>query len=229
MASASKDVAIRKRQKILDSSKKMFLWVAGASVVIGFSAVVSVFLVRQIMFKEKIVSEKNNTVKVLEGNIKAAPNLTDEVRLLHTNEALIKARINEQERPLQVVLDALPADNNKLALGASIQNKLVGSVSGVNIEALTVGDDVSSNKKKSAATGKATTVPFQLVISSGDVNKLKDLMKRFELSIRTINVTSITIEQGDASSTMTVRGNAYYIDPVTIQLKGKTVKPNEKK
>lgn len=229
MGGASKDVALRKRQKILDSSKKMFLWVAGASVVIGFSAVVSVFLVRQIIFKEKVVSEKSNTVKVLENNIKVAPALTDEIRLLHTNEALIKARINEQERPLQVVLDALPADNNKLALGASIQNKLVGSVSGVNIEALTVGDDVSSNKKKSAATGKATTVPFQLVISSGDVNKLKDLMKRFELSIRTINVTSITIEQGDASSTMTVRGNAFYIEPVTIQLKGKMVRPNEKK
>ena len=229
MASSSKDVAIRKRQKILDSSKKMFLWVAGASVVIGFSAVVSVFLVRQIIFKEKIVSEKNNTVKVLEGNIKAAPNLTDEVRLLHTNEALIKARINEQERPLQVVLDALPADNNKLALGASIQNKLVSGVDGVSIEALTVGDDVSSSKKKLASTGKAIAVPFQLVVISSDVNKLKDLMKRFELSIRTINVTSITIEQGDASSTMTVRGNAFYIDPVTIQLKGKTVKPNEKK
>lgn len=229
MASASKDVAIRKRQKILDSSKKMFLWVAGASVVIGFSAVVSVFLVRQIMFKEKIVSEKNNTVKVLEGNIKAAPNLTDEVRLLHTNEALIKTRINEQERPLQVVLDALPADNNKLALGASIQNKLVSGVDGVSIEALTVGDDVSSSKKKLASTGKAIAVPLQLVVISSDVNKLKDLMKRFELSIRTINVTSITIEQGDASSTMTVRGNAFYIDPVTIQLKGKTVKLNEKK
>src|SRR5574344_2750821 len=198
MASSSKDVAIRKRQKILDSSKKMFLWVAGASVVIGFSAVVSVFLVRQIMFKEKIVSEKNNTVKVLEGNIKAAPNLTDEVRLLHTNEALIKARINEQERPLQVVLDALPADNNKLALGASIQNKLVSGVDGVSIEALTVGDDVSSSKKKLASTGTAIAVPFQLVVISSDVNKLKDLMKRFELSIRTINVTSITIEQGDA-------------------------------
>ncbi len=229
MAAAPKDATIRKRQKILDSSKKMFLWVAGASVVVGFAAVVSVFLVRQIVFKEKVVSEKNNTVKVLGKNIKAAPELTDDVRVLHTNEALIKARINDTEKPLQVVLDALPADNNKLALGASIQNKLVGGVEGVEIDGLTVGDDVSAGKKKAPTTGKAVPVPFQLVVSSTDINQLKELMKRLELSIRTIDVTSITIEQGETRSTMTVRGRAFYIDPVKIQLTDKTVKPNEKK
>lgn len=229
MAGQSKDATIRKRQKILDSSKKMFLWVAGASVIVGFAAVVSVFLVRQIMFKQKVVTEKNNTVKVLEANIKAAPKLTDKVRLLHTNEDLIKARISDSQRPLQVVLDALPADNNKLALGASIQNKLVGGIEGVAIEGLSVGDDVAAGKKKTTTTGKALAVPFQLIVSSSDVNKLKDLMKRFELSIRTIDVTYIAIEQGDTVSTMTIRGRAFYIDSVVIQLKDKSVKPNEKK
>ncbi len=229
MAGQSKDATIRKRQKILDSSKKMFLWVAGASVIVGFAAVVSLFLVRQIMFKQKVVSEKTSTVKILDKNIKAAPILADEVRVLHTNEALSKARINDSQRPLQVILDALPADNNKLALGASIQDKLVAGIEGVNIEGLTVGDDVSSGRKKAATTGKSLAVPFQLTVSSADVNKLKDLMKRFELSIRTIDVTAVTIEQGESSSTMVISGRAFYIDPVVIQLNDKSVKPNEKK
>lgn len=229
MANTPKDAAIRKRQKVLDSSRKMFMWVAGAGVVVSFAAVVSVFLARQIIFQEKVVSEKNNTVRVLSKNIKTAPGLTDDIRVLDTNEMLKKVRIDDSQRPLQAVLDALPADNNKLALGASIKDKLVGGIDGVTIENLSVGDDVSAGKKSASSTSKAIAVPFQLTVTSGDINKLRDLMKRFELSIRTIDVTSMTIEQGGTMATLSIRGRAFYINPVTIQLTDKLVKPNEKK
>ena len=55
---SKKDAAIHKRQQIEQSSRVMFLWVAGASVIVGFALVISWFLVQQIIFKERVLGEK---------------------------------------------------------------------------------------------------------------------------------------------------------------------------
>lgn len=52
---SKKDAAIHKRQQIEQSSRVMFLWVAGASVIVGFALVISWFLVQQIIFKERVL------------------------------------------------------------------------------------------------------------------------------------------------------------------------------
>lgn len=219
-----KDVAIRKRQMIQDSAKTMFLWVAGASVIVGFSLVLSWFLVQQIAFKGKVIAEKSKTASMLDKNYKAAQELTDNVRKLNTDVDLSSIKAKAEEQPLQVIMDALPADDNSLALGASIQNKLVGGVPNIKIDAFTIGDQPTGVGMNPIA-GKAKAQPFTLAVSSSDRNAIKEVLKRFELSIRTIDVDNVVLEQTDTQMNMTVRGHGFYLESKVIQLTNKVVKP----
>lgn len=213
---ARKDTALRKRQLILDSSKKMFLWVASASVIVGFAAVISWFLFQQIAFKEHVVSEKNKTIDILKKNNEAAPKLTDNVRVLDTNENLQNAKAKPDEKTLQVILDALPADDNKYALGASMQNVLIGGAQNIKLESFSV--DPSTSIAASGGAGGAQQIAFSAVVSSNDPNAIKDLLKRFESSIRTIDIDNLQIEKSDQRMTATVQGHAYYMPEKVIKL-----------
>lgn len=225
MATIKKDAAIRKRQQILDSSKKMFLWVAGASVIVGFSLVISWFLWQQVVFKDKVINKKNNTASILQKNNQVAPELTDNVRKLSTNEVLKSARMKSEQGSLQVILDALPADDNKLALGASIEKKLVGGADNVKLETFVIGKENSAEQTREVAAANVLAMPFQMTVSSDDPNALKEMTKRLERSIRTIDIDRMLIEKTDARMTLTISGHAFYMPGVEIKLGEELVKP----
>jgi hypothetical protein len=229
---ATKEVALRKRQQIAKANRTMFLWVAGVSVIVGFAAVGSIFLVQKLAFNQKVINEKNNTVSVLTKNNAAVAELEENIRLLDTNEGLNSAKANPDDKALQVVLEALPADANSLALGSSLQDKLMKDVDGLTLESLNVtpvaGVEVSSDV---AVQDASTTVEegqnqiaFNLV-ASGDANALKALLERFERSIRAIDITNLVLEQANGKLTMTIDGHAFYEPARTIELKDKVVKP----
>lgn len=215
---------MRKRQQIASSSKAMFIWVAAASVVVGFAVVIGWFLSQQILFREKVITEKNRTVTILQDNNKATTGLIDNVRVLETNPALNAAKAQPNERALQVVLDALPADANTLALGASLQNRLFGSVANVKIESLSVKQpgDVTGT---AVSHGAVQSIGFTAVVTSPDINAIRDVQKKLESSIRTIDIDSLKIEKSDARVTMTLQGHAYYLPERNLTLTDKVVKP----
>lgn len=229
---ATKEVALRKRQQIAKANRMMFLWVAGVSVIVGFAAVGSIFLVQKLAFNQKVINEKNNTVSVLTKNNAAVAELEENIRLLDTNEGLNSAKANPDDKALQVILEALPADANSLALGSSLQDKLMKGIDGLTLESLNVtpvaGIEVSSD---GAVQDASTTVEegqnqitFNLV-ASGDANALKALLERFERSIRAIDITNLVLEQANGKLTMTIDGHAFYEPARTIELKDKVVKP----
>ena len=218
------DMALRKRQQIASSSRAMFIWVAVASVVVGFAVVIGWFLLQQILFRDKVITEKNKTVTILQNNNKATAGLTDNVRVLETNPALNAAKAQPSERALQVVLDALPADANTLALGASLQSRLLGSVPNVKIESLSVkqpGDATSTV----ASHSSVQSIGFTAVVTSPDINAIRDVQKKLESSIRTIDIDSLKIEKSDTRVTMTLQGHAYYLPERDLTLIDKVVKP----
>ena len=229
MPETKKDQSVGKRQQIHKSGRVMFAWVAGASVVAGFAIVSAGFLIQRVMFESKVTIEKRATVQVLKENNEAVSKLRDEVRVLNTNAALSSARLNENEEPLRVILDSLPADNNPLALGSSAQ-QLVTRVTGVNLESFRVGDDSvtggeTTDSEAEGPTKEAKQIPFTMTISSSSVDALKDVLKNFEKSIRVIDIDSMTIERGEDKATMTVSGHGYYLPAKTIGLTKKEVKP----
>ena len=228
MAEAKKDASLNKRRQIDRTGRVMFGWVAGASVLVGFALVIGGFLIQRIIFETKVLTEKTQTMSTLDHNIKTYDGLRDNVRVLNTNSALGSAKINDKEEPLRVILDALPADNNSLALGASIQN-LVGRVPGAKLESFqTVTSDEassndnsndsskSSNKENTTNTSSAQQIAFTMELSASNADTLRDVLRNFEKSIRVIDIDE---------STMSVSGHAYYLPSKTIQLNKKGIKP----
>lgn len=214
----NKNAAIRKRQKIQQSNKTMFVWISAMSAVVGICLVVSWFLYQQLVFTTRVVSAKKETVTTLENNVKNADELVANVRKHETDEGLNAAKANQDDRALQVILDALPSTDNPYALGASIQKRLANNLDGVDVESLAVGDEGSS--------GDSGVAPFRLTVTSRDANKLRELLLRFERSIRTISVTEAALERPSSNRyTLTVSAEAYYEPMTTIDLGEETISP----
>ncbi|MNI83854.1 hypothetical protein D3C73_1407020 [compost metagenome] len=78
---------------------------------------------------------------------------------------------------------------------------------------------VASSKDKNK-----NKIVFKLAVS-GDANALKQLLDRFEHSIRAIDVTNLVLEQTNGKLTMTIDANAFYEPERVIELTDKVVKP----
>ncbi|MEP6710110.1 MAG: hypothetical protein ABJA64_00130 [Candidatus Saccharibacteria bacterium] len=228
---ATQDIALRKRQQIAKANRMMFVWVACVSAVVGVAAVASVFLFQKMIFNEKVLAEKQKTASILRDNNAAVDGLKANVRVLNTNQALLDSRAQTDDKPLQVILDALPADANSSALGASLQEVLLKS-DGVTIESLTVnpvaGVEASQDSASSGDVSSGTnTIDFSFTVSAGanQANALRDLLRRLESSIRAIDVQSLTVEMQGSKILLTAQAQAFYEPAITAGLKDKVVRP----
>lgn len=221
-ATPSRDSSSRKRDQVRKAQRTMFFWVAGMSVVVGFSLVAAWFLWQQLVFRTTVVNKKIETVTTLQKNNEAIPKIKEMLRVRETSQALQAAKANPDERALQVILDALPSENNSLALGASIQEKLAGQVPNLTVESLSTGNQSSGSVIDG---GSGDTVPFRIVVSSSDVNALKELLTRFERSIRVIDINALTLDSGGDKYTLTIDAHAYYQPEKILELQKKKEVP----
>ena len=228
-----KDAAIRKRTQIAKANRTMFVWVAVISAIVGFALVGSLFLVQKLVFNEKVIAEKEKTVSILKSNNGNISELEAQVRILDNNQALIDSKAKPTDQAIQVILDALPSDANSLALGASLQNKLLANVPGLSIDSLQVdpvkgveslSTDTTTQNASSAPSATSSEITFQFAVS-GSEDALKAALTRLEHSIRAIDVTSLRIESQGIKRVLTVKARAFYEPTRIVQLTDKTVKP----
>lgn len=211
----------------------MFLWIAGASALVGFAVVASIFIGQKLVFNEKVLIAKNKTVSTLNANNKVVADLKTNVRVLDTNTDLAKVKASPSDQTIQVILDALPSDANSLALGSSLQSKLLAGIPGLTLVSLQV-DPVqgieslnNSGVVSGSSTGTTATsnqITFQFSVTGNQVSLLQALTN-IERSIRTIDITRLQIENQGSLQSMTVQGRAFYEPATTITLYDKVVKP----
>jgi phosphotransferase system HPr-like phosphotransfer protein len=210
----------------------MFLWVAGVSILFGFALVGSIFLTQMLLFNERVLKEKDRTVAVLKSNNSNVNELESQIRVLDTNQALISAKSSSEDRAVQVILDALPSDANSLALGASIQNKLLANIAGITLNSLQVDpvpgvESLNGETLIQSASSVASTyqneITFRFSVSGNEV-ALKQVLTNLELSIRAIDVISLKIEGQGSTTVLSVQARAFYEPARIVQLKDKTVK-----
>ena len=227
-----KDAALRKRTQIARANRVMFLWVAGVSILFGFALVGSIFLTQMLLFNERVLQEKDRIVAILKSNNSNVQELESQIRVLDTNQALIDSKASSDDRAIQVILDALPSDANSLALGASIQNKLLANITGLTLNSLQVDpvvgiesltSDASVQNVSSALPSSQNEIAFRFSVS-GNETALKQVLLNLELSIRTIDVISLKIEGQGSTSVLSVQARAFYEPARIVQLKDKTVK-----
>ena len=195
------------------------MWVAGVSCLIGASVVILIMLVQALIFNEKVLAEKGKTVKQLQSNIVAAKELKGSINVLNTNEELKSVRTSEDVPPLQSVLDALPADSNDLALGASLQQKLLKNVPGVKIESVSFSND-NVTGGSTDSSGGASSQPFTLSIS-GTPEDLRTALERLERSIRAVDIRAMSGSSYENKVTLQISGSMSYLPPVKVEMKEK--------
>ena len=230
---ANKDAAMRKRTQIAKANRTMFVWVAIISVVVGFALVGSIFLTQKLFFNEKVLAEKDKTIATLKTDNNNVSALEAQVRVLDTNQALIDAKAKPTDQAIQVILDALPSDANSLALGASLQDKLLSGISGLTLVSLqvdpVVGVETSSTdptvqNASPTTTGDQNQITFRFSVKGSDAS-LKEALTRLERSIRAIDILSLKIESQNGTRLMTVEARAFYEPARTVGLKDKVIKP----
>ena len=229
------DASIRKRTQIAQTSRMMFIWVAIVSIIVGFALVGAIFLAKKLIFNEKVLADKATTVKILRADNAIVPELEDQVRVLDTNTALISAKANPTDQAVQVILDALPSDANSLSLGASLQTKLLANIPGLTINSLdvnpVVGVETSTAGTLSSASSTVTptgsnpnVITFTFSVT-GNQTAFKQVLTNLQLSIRSIDITSLQIASQTATNQiMTVQGQAFYEPAVQVQLTNETVR-----
>jgi len=226
---AKKDAALVKRQQIAKANRLMFMWIIGASVILGAAGVSSLFMVRKAAFNNKILTAENKTIKTLKDNNAAVDQLRQNVRVLNTDPALASAKAFSDEQTIRVILDALPDEKNIPALGASLQKELI-NVPGVDLETLNfadVGGDVSIE----GAGDSDSTIAFDMKLSADSsrgtsaTQKLDQVLRNLERSIRAVKILNSKLEISDSGATLTVSAAAYYQPAVSLELKNETIKP----
>ena len=218
-----------KRRAIADSSRTMFLWVAGMSAVVGMCVVIAVFLGQQIMFKAEVVGKMTTTLNTLKDNNKVASDLVSNVVVLETDPGLNAVKAKPEDKALQVVLDALPADRNSLALGASLQDNLLVNIDGLTIESLTVDVGGSGDSTMGIVQDGDSTIPIKIQVSATNANAIKEMLLRLERNIRIIDIDGLTLERSDTSYQASITAKAYYQPAKQVQLTQVTVPEKGKK
>lgn len=227
-----KGTAIRKRTQIASANRIMFLWVAGVSVIFGISLVTAIFLMQMLFFNERVLTAKGQTISTLDTDNSNVKGLQDQVNVLNTNQALITSKAKPDDQAVQVILDALPSDANSLALGASLQNKLLFGISGLTLDTLQVDPvvGIESLSGDNLVVNAANTLPnSQNVITfrftaNGNETALKQALVNLERSIRTIDITSLKIENQGTTRMMTIQGRAFYEPARDVKLKDEVIK-----
>lgn len=224
------NVAMRKRAQIAQANRTMFVWVAIVSAVVSFAVVGSYFLGQKAIFNIKVLDEKYKTVATLKSNNKVVPGLEGDVRALNSNTDLMAARASTDDKAIQAILDALPSEPNSLALGASLQNRLLAGIPSLVLDSITIdpvqGVDTPNSGVEDASGGDnaGNSIGFSFAIIGSDKD-LYEAMTRLERSIRLIEITSLTLESRLDRQVLTVHGRAFYEPAKIVELKDKVVKP----
>jgi hypothetical protein len=224
-----KGISLKKRQQITQANRNIFFIVAGASLIVGFCAVGSVFLFQKMTFRATAIGEAQSTVATLKKNKEATNTLEARVSGLLYDDALRSVSQGEDMNPLRAVADALPVVNNPSALGASLSRKLL-SVPGVSIESITISTRSDSSvtgdpSLTSSAFSGTGMIDFSFRVNSTAAG-IKRTFENIEASIRHIGISSLKISYSTTQTLeLTARASAYYSMPIDTSLDEKVLTP----
>jgi hypothetical protein len=227
MESPQAVTGLKKRQQIKSANKTVFIWVIIASIAVGVGGVVSEFMFRQLLFNNKIIAAKSKTNDTIKANISAYDSLKEEVTKLLIDTNLNALKKGESSTPLQVVLDALPTEDNKPAFAASMQLEVLAPTQ-VKLD----GFSISTNENTAVAAPTVTTpipdgttpVSFDFSIT-GHYQQVIAAVKNMERSIRPMDIQNIKFEGSEAAMKASISAVTYYQTAKQTNLQKEQVKP----
>lgn len=249
---AKKDFAIRKRQMLKKAHQTMLIVVAVASIFVGTALVLNWFLVKRIIFNQRVISAQNETVSNLSKNNKLIAGLDNQVRVLETNKLLADKKAYSNQATLQVILDALPDRANTPALGESLRRSIL-NVPNISIDQMSLTKTEDETGSEFAGQGAASyneeyddikepPIYFRIKIT-GTAMGLNQVLKNVENSIRPIFVDKIKFESSNKTVDekgrsippeerrhwLTISARSFYSYGIKAEMKEKTIRDGDNK
>lgn len=213
---------LKKRQQINAANRMVFAWIVAASLVIGTCGVFAQFLIRQLAFNNKIYGTLVTTSDTIDKNIAAYDGLKASVVKLVADVNLNALKKGDNSTALQVVIDALPTEENRSALATSMQTEVLGPA-GVTINSFSVTDSDTAGNGLVQGTD-ASSFDFSFSIT-GSYAQIQQAIKNMERSIRPITVKSISVQGTSEKLDANITASTYYQPAKDIRLKQGEVKP----
>lgn len=223
----SKKGIVKKVTLIEKVRKSVFVWVALSSCVISACIMGIIFLGQIGIFNSKVIKDLANSEKQAKSNVNAISDLEGGFKSLNTNKDLASVKSSDSAQPLQTILDALPTEANSLALGSSIEQKLISGIRGLKIDSLDFTSINQSDPSQNAGLANSDSgVQYQTfaISASGEPDSIKSMLRNFERSIRAIDIKSIAATGSDNGNlTVNVEAEVPYLPPAVVELKTKKI------
>ena len=216
-----------KQLQIDKTSQKMIIFASIASFLLVFTLFSAKTLVARMNYQNKVINAKSiarsNLIKNVSSNESLLSayqnfnNATTNLMGLQTNSASVNSGNNAK-----LILDALPSEYDFPALATSLQGLL--SSTGVTVSGLT-GSDLSTGASSGAVSipiAGTTPIPFSFNVTGNSDNVL-NTMKIFEKSIRPFQFKSFTISGSNASLSLSVNAETFYLPAQNFQVKMESV------
>jgi hypothetical protein len=176
---------------------------AVTAAIVVFSIVACVSLGKEMAYKNKVINLRNKANKQLVTNIGSVSTL---ITAYQTFEDSSESVIGTADNNSIVVLDALPSKYDFPALVTSLgflitnSGSKIGSITGTDNEASATQDSISP---------KPIEMPFQ-INATGSFITIQKLISELELSIRPIQISSLTLSGSDSNLQAAVTAKTYY-------------------
>ena len=246
----TKEVAIGKRLKISKFQKQMILMALVSAVTLGMTVVISIFLVKYIIFNSKVISEKDKAIEGYDTAIANANVLKGKLLDLANNKALesvargtvsecysldgvkidYEARYQEatSEEESKKMLDMMRACSALRVIPDALpahrnDEALMSSLDQIFKISGWEPESLSpgASMVKSNITGLGV-IPISLSVEANAETTFR-VLDNIERSIRSIDVTSANISWSDNDLRLNAQAVAYYTDDVGVKEETKTV------
>ena len=224
---------VKKREQIAGTRKQVFIWVALASAVVVVCLVVGLNIVQRISYQGKVNGELSKADQALKSSVNSIDGLIDNVDALRADEQLnLKNLKSDDSTVFQVVIDALPTEDDSVALSSSIQARILAGT-GVTIDQLSIestgsttsassSSDDESTSSSSSAMPAAQPITFRLAVV-GNYDSVTKFLQSIENTIRPIEIDTLEIEGSDDRLTATITATTYYSPNVDYTVGSKEV------
>lgn len=226
-------IAVVSRRSVLQASaKSMFLWVAGASILVVTIAVLFIYVFKQFSFNNTVISKETTAVRTLKENTRAYSELKKKIDDLAANSDLASARTNQQGDNLQVITDALATTSDASTFAASLQN-IIAPRSGISLESVSIpfGDEASATGTEGETETKTESSPIELdyqVEAIGNYQSISTFLENLERTIRPVSVRSLELSGSDSILRAQISLVTYYQPVKDIKINQKEFSVNEK-
>jgi hypothetical protein len=217
-----------KRLAITKANAQMVILVAVASFVSVFCLIASQAVWNNNRYQAKVISGKEKAHRQLEANLEAYKDLAKSYASFNAKDpnsigGAKSGSGDDDGENAKIILDALPSSYDFPALTSSLEKILASK--GLKVSEISGTDDqLNQETNNTSPSPRPVEMPFAFTVTNASYGSVKDLLASLELSIRPLQVDSITVSGGATNMSLTVDGHTYYQPGKNLNITTKVLK-----